>query len=626
LRAATVSLVAALTAAGPVLANPQNGTVVGGSVDLGSDGTATRTITQQSERAIINWQRFDIGNGEATRFVQPGSGAIVLNRVIGGEGRSTIDGALTANGGVWLINPNGVLFGANARVDVHSLLATTADILDGDFMNGASSRFAFATPSANADATIVNQGEITLGEAGLGALVAPHVRNEGVISGRLATVILAGTPTFTLDLTGDGLVQFDATSQVATAPEGADALVENTGAITAPGGTVMLSARAATNVIDEVINNGGVIEATGVSVHDGRIVLDGGDNDRVAVGGSLDVGPGEAGAAGGRIDVTGQYVEVVPKASLDASDGGTIALRAAKDLGVDAAIEQTGETSISLEGTTVVIRQPVATDGSVRITSKHARTEGQGTVAAEQLVLASNAISHHPDGGGHATLNTDVRQLSIGTATESNAHYNGVAIDNQGNLVVGIATEGLNVGSIVLTTTGALVLNQPIAASGAGDAIVLGTDQFLNQAGTDALQTPNGRWLVYSVDPQHDERGGLAAALLFATSFGGTPPAGIPATGNVFLYTQPPPAPPTPAPPVPSLTTPLDLEQALAIATIPINDEPLIEVTAPPAPSKTSVESPRLVSVAPTADDRDQDAPLFASDGNRDLWDLPVER
>lgn len=612
-----------MIAAGPALANPQNGTVVGGTVDLGSDGTATRTITQESDRAIINWQRFNIGSGETTRFVQPGSGAIVLNRVTGGEGRSTIDGALTANGGVWLINPNGVLFGPNARVDVHSLLASAADILDADFMNGANTRFAFATPTTDADAAIVNQGTITLGEAGLGALVAPHVRNEGVIAGRLATVILAGTPTFTLDLTGDGLVQFDATSEVTAAPGGAHALVENTGAIRTPGGAVMLSARAAAEVVDEVINSGGIIEATGVSNLNGRIVLDGGDNDRVAVGGSLDVSPGETGASGGSIDVAGQNVRVNATASLDASDGGSISLRAKKDLGVNAAIEQTGGTTISLEATSAHIRQPVETDGSVRIDAKHAQTEESGLVRAGQLVLTSNVASHHPEGGGHATLRTDVRQLAIGTATDSNAHFNTVTIDNLGNLIVGIADQGANVGSIVLTTMGTLALDRPINASSAGNAIVLGAGQFLNQAGRAALQAPNGRWLVYSTDPAHDVHGGLAGSFIYAATLAGNPPSSIPATGNVFLFAQ---SPPPPAPPAPPLTPPLDLEQALAIATIPINDEPLIEVTAPPVASKASVETPRLVSVAPTADDHDQDAPLFASDGNRELWDLPIER
>lgn len=643
--ASLLVLMAGLSLPSRLAANPAGGNVSQGGATITSSGAET-TITQSTDRAIINWHSFDIGKGETTRFVQPGSGSIALNRVTGGGGRSTIDGNLLANGGVWLINPSGVLFGANAQVNVHSLLATTADILDNDFMNATfdNGGFAFATPSADTAAAILNQGKISVGDTGLAALVAPHVRNDGTISGRLATVILAGAKTFTLDLNGDGLIQFDATSTVTKAPDGAGGLVENQGTINTPGGTVLLTATAAEDVIDHVINSGGIIEAKGVVLPDGRndnkIILDGGGNGQVVVEGTLDVSPGEAGAHAGHISVEGDKVLVAHGAVLNASDptgGGSIALKAVESVGIDSPITQTGDTDVSLTAVqTVVIRRPIETSGTVRIQAKNIRTEQTGLVAADNLELISSARHNHPSDGGHATLATDVRNLAIGRSDPSKTHFNVVRIDNQGNLQVGLADgSGIDVGRIVLTTTGTLTLAQPIVASAPGNAIVLAANQVLNnvpgEAGLQATSRAGGRWLVYSQDPAADQRGGLAGTLLYGKTFADNPPASIPASENFFLYAQTPePPPPVIPPPVepPAVTPPIvappdttDLGLLLAVATIPINTEPALQVQAPLASTPLTVEPPRLISVAAPGGAQEDD-PLFASDGNRELWDL----
>lgn len=295
-------------------ANPQGGTVAGGNATIDQSGSVT-TINQQTDKAILNWQSFNIDAGEITRFNQnAGSHSIALNRVVGGS-PSEIRGALQANGSVWLVNPQGVLFGPTAQVDVHSLLATTANIADSDFLAG---RYDFSQPSPNTNAGIWNQGSLSMGEAGLAALVAPSVRNDGVINGRLGTVILAGVPTFTIDLQGDGLVQFAATSVVGNAPSNATALVQNTGTIQADGGTVLLTAAAASGVIADVINTSGLIEAHDVAMDAGHIVLAGGSSGRVVVDGRLD-SSGANGGAAGAIEVNGRSVLLAANARLDAS-------------------------------------------------------------------------------------------------------------------------------------------------------------------------------------------------------------------------------------------------------------------------------------------------------------------
>jgi filamentous hemagglutinin family protein len=148
------------------LAQPSGGVVSGGAASINTSGTST-TITQSSQRAVIDWQGFDVQAGEAVRFDQPAAGSIALNRIHDSK-LSAIDGQLTANGQVWFVNPHGMVFGPNAQVNVGGLLATTSDIGNDRFMAGD---YRFDVPG-DPDAAIVNRGRITIAEGGLAALVA----------------------------------------------------------------------------------------------------------------------------------------------------------------------------------------------------------------------------------------------------------------------------------------------------------------------------------------------------------------------------------------------------------------------------------------------------------------------
>ena len=124
-----------LTAARLISADlPTGGQVTAGSAAISSAGN-TLTVTQTSAKAIINWQDFSVGAGHAVRFAQPDASAVALNRVVG-TSASLIDGALSANGRVFLVNPNGVLFGAGAQVEVGGLVASTLALRDADFLAG----------------------------------------------------------------------------------------------------------------------------------------------------------------------------------------------------------------------------------------------------------------------------------------------------------------------------------------------------------------------------------------------------------------------------------------------------------------------------------------------------------
>lgn len=297
------------------MANPQDGNVVAGSAQISASGT-TLTIHQQSHKAVIDWRRFDIAPGEHTRFHQPGSASVTLNRVRE-QDPSRIMGKLTANGKVIIVNPNGVIFGPGSRVDANSLIATTADIDNHRFMT--QDRLVFDKPG-KPDAAIVNHGHITVKEAGLAALVAPNVQNHGMIEARLGTAHLASADTMTVDLYGDGLVEMRVSDTVTAQ------LVKNTGTIDAAGGKISLTAAAGRQIVNSLVHVEGELKAPAIARQGGKIIIGAeGSNgtaksgrSRVVIDGAVQAG----GQKGGTITVTGDDIHLTRNARLNA-DGKT---------------------------------------------------------------------------------------------------------------------------------------------------------------------------------------------------------------------------------------------------------------------------------------------------------------
>lgn len=319
-RRAFASLTAVVTAASAhdAAALPTNPQVESGAISISQPSANDLVINQGSSRAIINWQNFDILHGESTRFIQPNAGSIALNRVRDGN-PTQILGKLSANGKLILVNPNGVFFGAGSTVDVAGLVATTADISSDNFLAG---RMQFDRAGRD-DASIINEGRITATDGGLVALVAPGVRNSGVIQANLGTVALAGGKTFAVDMYGDGLYSFAVDGKIAKAARdqngnAMDSAVENSGRITAQGGKVLLTANAAKDIVTNVVNNRGVIEARAARVEGGTVILDGGSSGKVHVAGKIDASGKEAGQKGGSVTVRGEQIELAA-ADIDAS-------------------------------------------------------------------------------------------------------------------------------------------------------------------------------------------------------------------------------------------------------------------------------------------------------------------
>ena len=300
------------------MANPVVDNVASGSISIQQTGDHTE-ITQTSQKGIVNWQSFNISAQESTHFQQP-QGGITLNRINPHQGVSEIYGKLSATGQIILINSAGIYFGPTARVDVAGIIATTANITDQNFLAG---NYIFQQ-SSSYNGAVINQGVITAAEHGLIALAAPAVRNDGLVEANLGNVVLASGDAYTMSFTGNELVSFTIDKAITSAgigPEGEiiNEGVKNAGTITANGGQVLITAKAASKVLDNAINMTGIVEAKAVSVQNSTIILSGGEEGKVVVAGKLDASGKVAGKKGGSVTITGKNLYLTSVASIDTS-------------------------------------------------------------------------------------------------------------------------------------------------------------------------------------------------------------------------------------------------------------------------------------------------------------------
>lgn len=314
-----ITFICAVFFTGATYANPEGGSVVAGDASIQQSSGST-VIQQNSQQAIVNWQSFNIGANESTHFQQP-AGGVILNRINPQQGASQIYGQLTSTGRVILVNQAGIYFGASARVDVGGIIASTSDISNQNFLAG---KYIFDQPSTYAG-SVVNEGVIRAANNGLVALVGSAVRNDGTIQANLGNVVLASGNKFTIDMSGDSLINFTIDEETATAgqsPVDGKKLtsgVSNTGSVIADGGRIIMTARAAAGVLDNVINMSGIAQAHSVSQNGGVIILSAGPAGKVSVSGKIDASGKTSGSKGGDIKILGHQVELLASAIIDAS-------------------------------------------------------------------------------------------------------------------------------------------------------------------------------------------------------------------------------------------------------------------------------------------------------------------
>jgi filamentous hemagglutinin family protein len=451
LRARDVALLAALVVGGaltPAHALPAGEKVVSGQADiLRYDDGRQMSINQRSDKLLTEWQSFNVDAGQRVTFHQPSTTSIALNRIVGQDG-SAIHGSIDANGRVFLVNPNGVLFGKGAQVNVGGLVASTLGISNEDF---GKDLYRFAGQSSS---TVLNNGNLVAGDQGSIALLGAQVVNRGVVQARMGTVALGAGSDVTLNFDGSKLLSVQIDKGVV------DALASNEQLLKADGGQVLMSAKTADTVLRTVVNNQGTIEAKTLRNTAGRISLDGQESGIVNVAGMLNASAATPGN-GGTIETRGADVKVALGAMVDTratnGRGGNWRI-ASSGLSVKAGANQPGTIvadtlsrnlattdvelvaergALSVDGPvtwasgnrlTLASRQgDVAVNGALRATGANAQVAidaGQRVqIAAPVALTGANALFTLDHGGGYSLANGAVVTLSgAGAGFQSNGY------------------------------------------------------------------------------------------------------------------------------------------------------------------------------------------------------------
>lgn len=365
-------------------ANPTGGTYDSTQITITTPAAGHTVIQQTSDRAIINWQNFNIATGEHTQFIQPSASSVTLNRVTGNTA-SQIQGRLSANGNIILVNTNGITFGSGARVDVNGLTATTADISNTDFNN---SDYRFTTPGKTT-ATISNMGQLTGNSI---ALVAPNVTNGGLITANLGKVQLASGNTWVMDL--GGLVKLAVDDKVA------GQLIQS-GTITADGGTIALTANTASSFVNDAIRASGTLRARSVGINQrGNIVIGNPEAGKVSLNGNIDASGSDLTFAS-NITIGSGLTPVITLGSGNATFGGTVN-------GVTGgALESL--TINGTQGSSVVFNRAVGTSASL----------GNISITADQIDITNDFL-----GTGTLTLQPGDDSTSVGIGDNATGIFN----------------------------------------------------------------------------------------------------------------------------------------------------------------------------------------------------------
>ena len=374
-------LVALVCYPAAALSAPVGGEVVAGEGRIEQQGQRT-DVTQHSQRLVVDWQEFNVGEQEHVHFEQPNTQSSVLNRIYQGN-ESRILGQLSGRGQVWLLNPNGVLFGPSSRVSVGGLVAAGLWMDSGDFMAGR-----YVLDASRGIGRVRNLGVLEASSSGVG-LAGGQVENAGQVLAYSSRVELAAGAQVAVDFDGDGLLRF-------AVQEGAPGGVVNAGVLTSK--EVVLSARAASEVFTQVLNTGQE-PAGAVRQEAGQVRLTEASRiraDEVSVS-------GETVVAGGEIEV-----------STATGAGGQANLVAADALTISASVTATSADAeggvVTLMGEQITLTEAAAIDatgarggGRVRIGGEYQGESIEGRTASGVTVASGAEVtadaSTRGDGG-----------------------------------------------------------------------------------------------------------------------------------------------------------------------------------------------------------------------------------
>ncbi len=445
----------------PLHANPSGQQVVAGNVNFQGLGTSSLDINNLSQAAIINWQSFSIQNGEVTRINQSAN-AVTLNRVTSGNPTAIYGALQAAQGGVMVINPNGIVVHKGGTIDVAGMLTlSTLDIKNEDFLDKGSNRF-----SGGSAAGIKNYGAIT-SDAGDVVLLGNFLQNAqgGTVTANQGVVAFGAG--------GDMLVEQTVNGSTISVLGGSGE-IHNSGEITGAAAEL----KATGNVYSLAIKNDGVVRANGYNFKGGRLTLSGGSTGRVINTGQLSARNSDG--SGGRVAVSGSNVSIGGSVDVSAAnaglDGGSVDIR-----GVNVAIADSTAMNASgaIGGSVSISGTESAVIGGLVDATGHSGSGGAIDVTAESLTIGSSAtldVSGATKGGtiraGGGYQGNDIEIVNATTTTVE-----------QGALMIADGAED-NGGNIFVWANGDTFFGGEISAQAKG---LQGNGGFVEVSGKDKL-------------------------------------------------------------------------------------------------------------------------------------------
>ncbi|NLP60953.1 beta strand repeat-containing protein [Paraburkholderia sacchari] len=424
------------------------GAVEGGVVAAGSGTIATQgaktTINQSSDRMVVNWNNFNIARDQTVAFNQPSATSAVLNRVTTAA-PTQIDGTLTANGRVFVVNPSGVMFGKTSQVNVGSLVASTLNVDSQKFMDGGEPVTGIMNLSANGGQGVVsNDGQITAREAVV--LLGAQATNQGTI--RAKDVTLGAADGVAMQMSGSGF-------RVMLGREAQNALAANSGTITASGGNVQLNAAATGAMLATVVRNSGTLEATRATTGEGGSIVLGSQLDgNVSAGGRINaatditigstpvkyppfLSPFNADTApsGGEYGSAGHNVTIEKGANLTTSQGTISIGSAGGNVVSNGRVNSGGDVKIGAGGTGSVTVNEAVNGNSVAV-------QGTGVDINSWMTASKGDLSIKADGAGIGDLNQNANL----EATKGSVNLTGTNV-TQKKGVSTYAGDGMNIGA-----------------------------------------------------------------------------------------------------------------------------------------------------------------------------------
>ena len=446
----------------PLSAQPTGAKVVSGSASFKQNMNTMQITT--SNKAIINYNSFNIGTKEVLNFVQPSANSVVLNRVILAN-PSSILGALNANGKVFLVNPAGIYFGAGSSVNANSFVATTLNISDNDFKNG---NYAFTKVLDSQSRAIVQQGTISVSDSGFVVLAAPLVSNEGRIIAKAGHVVIGATDNFYIQLDAQGLVRYDYVA------------VKNSDK------PIVLTQSNANNIVESILNTDSLKSAVSV-VRDGDKIILSGAKGTILNSGTIDTSATQN-ADAGKIELkANKSIYVLDKSKLQSnadkvgnggvidiyaqdmaySDGGaTYEAKGGSVLGDGGFVEVSAKDTVLYDGSQVNMQTVDGKNGLFKIDpanltiSADSYTNGADalyqadekldvvsgvTISTRQIAGSSTSANHLSDAstGNSGSITMEAKEITLGSGSKLLTFADGAYSSGSINLLASANTLGI---------------------------------------------------------------------------------------------------------------------------------------------------------------------------------------